>query len=218
MNLDIKYVILIVVIACLITYYFSFNDKRGGSETFAPTAMIAWPTQPIVKIESVDRKLLITKMRTKLWVEYLIYMRLAMMAMLEADADTAVMIARIKLVPKDFGVAISQFYSKEAGNAVDKILSKHVEIVIKIIETIKIDSNYDKNLAINELYVNADQIGTYLDALNGNNEETFKRHMKIHTDNLLANISAYVSNNYSRDITTLDNCIKGDLNMVFAML
>jgi hypothetical protein len=215
-TIDIYHIILIVIIIGLVIYI--LNSVIYPTEGYDVMKIKYSKSCPCgVGCKCGDKQLAVSKIMVKLWVQHLIYTRLTVMALLDANKDTDVLTARLLRNPKDFGDAISELYDKTIGNAVAKLLMEHLEIALRVVYTIRIDSSYDKNVAIKELYANADNLGTYLDALTHNHDDIFRHHMKMHIDTLLANVTAYASNNYDTDIKTMDAYLNAGIDMAFDM-
>lgn len=211
MDLDIKYIILITVIVCIgFTIFVIRNEKENFSDQSKSCPCGA-------SCKCADKKLAVAKVVVKLWTEHLLYTRLAIMALLTNAPDANAMATRLMCNPQDFGVALAKLYNKSVGDAVSKLLTEHLQIAVKVVQDVKSNSTQRDN-DIRDLYSNADQIGSYLDKLTNNNNNLFKHHMKMHIDTLLANVTAFVSNNYQLDVKTLDAYINAGLDMAFAMI
>jgi len=205
MKLDTTHIALIVIIICLIRIIIYHWHKV---ESFANDG------RPI-SCDCAGHRLVVAKSMAKLWIQNLIYIRLAMMANLDAEFESSNLLARLRRNAKDFGMVMTDLYGKTVGDAMERRMVRYIELVILVLQTVRIDSNYSKHKAIGELFASADEIGTYLDALMKDQIELFKNQMRVYTNMLLSNINEYAANNYVNDIRTLDNCINACVDIAF---
>ncbi len=162
------------------------------------------------------------------WVYHLLYTRLVVMAFFGCDSSTGCkcgdseklckcksnalpeLSARLMQNQRDIGNLFGQKFSPSIGDDIIKALTEHIQIAVEVLTAVK--SGGDAKTSLAKFYKNANEIGQYLDKLLNTN--TMTHHMKMHIDDLVANVLAYKSNRSTRDdILTLDKYIRAGVNM-----
>jgi hypothetical protein len=153
---------------------------------------------------------------SNLWMEHMVYARLALMATMLNNPELNLLAARLSQNATDFKNAVQSTLGSEIANNFYTLFNKHLQSETQFVTAVKNKSQNDKNNALKQLYQNANQMGLYLDHLTQSNG-LFVNHMKKHIDTLVANINAYVSNNYKQDIATLDAFLHEGMAMAKSM-
>lgn len=143
-----------------------------------------------------------TKKIIKVWQEHFLYTRLVMIAFFDKTEDLNDLITRLTQNQKDIGHIFLNKFGKNSESIITENLIKHIQLALKVLESVDSGSPNDQARVIQEFYENADTIGGYLDNLFQTNK--FKHHMKMHIESLLDNSMAFYHREHKKDIETLD--------------
>lgn len=206
MKLDTLHIALIIAIIILIIIVYSYyNDTRGN------TTKSSCSCGQNCQCNRVNKKII------ELWAQHLLYTRLVLISFFNDDNELALLTKRLEQNQYDIGDYFSRLFNKNVGNTVTSELLQHIAIATNVLKSVKDGDPKMQKYYIDEFYKNADSIGIYLDHLFKNNDCTFKHHMKMHIDTLVANVVAYTSKNYNEDIKSLDKYVNAGLDMAFEM-
>ena len=200
MALDTLHIILIVVLIAILIW--AFSNSRGRTEYFT-------------QMNSNTNTNTNTRKIVKLWVDHLIYDRLAMMAFFNDDPELPFIKDRVKTNANELGELVGKLFGSQAGETVTNEMNKHITIASKLRESLKNGDTRNQRVYMNEFFANATDIGNYFDKLFGTTK--FKHHLMSHAKILVGDIDAYVSMNYPSDIEYLDAFISSGLDMAFDM-
>ncbi len=136
-----------------------------------------------------------------------------MMAFFDKTEDLNDLITRLTKNQRDIGKTFLSKFGKNSESIVTENLIKHIQLALKVLESVDSGSSNDQAKAIKEFYENADTIGGYLDNLFQTNK--FKHHMKMHIESLLNNSMAFYHREHKKDIETLDLYFGYGMDMAF---
>jgi len=142
----------------------------------------------------------------KLWTDHMLYTRQAVVAALSTGRDNKandIIGVRLLKNQSDIGTLFGKRHGAENGQKLTSLLQTHIRNASAALSAVRSNDSVAIAKAKTDLYVNADEIGKFLDDLL-NTTQTFTTHMKLHIDTLLANVAAYASGDYPADVDTLD--------------
>ncbi len=162
------------------------------------------------------------KMDTKLinlWMQHFLYTKLVIDAFFDTKKSVKQHSDRLLQNQRDIGDHMREMFGLQVGDTITKELTKHIEIASKLLAAVKSGNRVDQKKLIGEFYANANDIGVYLDELL--KTQKYAHHMKMHIktliDNVLAHVTAISTDNYHKDIQTLDVYTDAGIEMAFDM-
>lgn len=100
---------------------------------------------------------------------------------------------------QDIGNAIKPFYGEEAGNALAKLLTEHIELAVPVLTAAKDEQEDALNVAVKNWYKNAEEIGDFLATANPKNwsaKET-RGAMEMHISHTIAYSVSILKGDYN---------------------
>jgi hypothetical protein len=148
----------------------------------------------------------------EVWQNNFMCTRLVVMAFFDKTDDLNDLILKLTQNQKDIGDTFSNKFGTNAKTIITNNLTRHVQLILEVLESIDSGSTIDQTRAMKKFYDNGDVIGTQLDEIFMTNK--FKNHMKIHIESLINNILSFYHREHKKDITTLDLYFSRGLDMV----
>jgi hypothetical protein len=216
-NLTILIVVFIILLIIIVAISYKVSSIESDVFTGGNTGNTG-NTGNGTRSDHAKKKLIMAKIMSKLWGQHLIYTRLSVMALLSDNPELPTLKTRLMRNPDDFARVLGPIYGADVGLRVQTLLTEHLELATKAVLAIKNNNEEEKRSVTGALYKNAYQLGITFDNITQNQSQMFVNHMKIHIDTLLANVGAYISKDYSKDVLTLDAYLNAGLEMAFDMV
>lgn len=189
-------------------YENEMNYTLGFSETrYSPTS---------TKISKAEIDLM-NNMRM-LWEQHGVWTRSAITSILLNLPDVDLVTKRLLRNPKDFQIALQQFYGNENASKFGDLLKDHLVIASEIVKAAK---NGDENAVRNaekRWYENADEIAVLFSSINPYwSKEEWQRMLYRHLQLVKAEALDILNKNYEQGIVTYDEIEKQALEMADMM-
>lgn len=158
------------------------------------------------------------------WVDHLLYTRLVTMYFFNNSPELEIFIHRLMQNQQDIGKTLSSYFQNaEIERTITDQLTEHINIAVKVLNSIKSGNKLNLTEALKEFYKNAQNIGIYFDSL-FKTQNKFQHHMKMHIDTLVSSVNAYVKSktthdhiDYENDVRAMDNYVNSGINMAIDM-
>lgn len=189
-------------------YENEMNYTPGFSETrYSPTS---------TKISKAEIDLM-NNMRM-LWEQHGVWTRSAITSILLNLPDVDLVTKRLLRNPKDFQIALQQFYGNENASKFGDLLKDHLVIASEIVKAAK---NGDENAVTNaekRWYENADEIAVLFSSINPYwSKEEWQRMLYGHLQLVKSEALDILNKNYEQGIVTYDKIEKQALEMADMM-
>ncbi len=146
-----------------------------------------------------------------LWTGHIFWVRNVVFATKYGDTDAA-KVAEENVVKnaKDIAAAVASFYGKDAGDKLFGLLAGHYGAIKEYLTAAIAGSKEGKDLAVEKLKKNADDIATFLSSANPKNwpKDTLLSLLVAHGGHHMAQIDAVVAKDYASEAMTWDNMRK----------
>ncbi|MCR8847506.1 glycosyltransferase [Rossellomorea sp. SC111] len=128
-----------------------------------------------------------------LWTDHVFYTRNYVISAVDGLEDTDIVLARLLQNQKDIGNAIKPYYGEKAGNKLADLLTEHIVLAGKIVDSAKGGKSAQVEQLNKEWYQNADDIARLLASANPYwSEKKLKdllyMHLQFVTDEAVARI------------------------------
>jgi hypothetical protein len=146
-----------------------------------------------------------------LWTGHIFWVRNVVYATKYGDADAA-KVAEENVVKnaKDIAGAVASFYGQEAGDKLFGLLAGHYGAIKEYLIAATAGSKEGKDMAVDKLKKNADDIATFLNSANPRNwpKDTLLSLLIAHGGHHIAQIDAVVAKDYTSEAMAWDNMKK----------
>ncbi|WP_175989205.1 glycosyltransferase [Bacillus sp. Marseille-Q1617] len=143
-------------------------------------------------------------MRT-LWNDHVIWTHNYIVSAVDGLEDQEKVLERLLQNQKDIGNAIKPFYGEKAGNQLAELLTEHIVIAGKIVESAKAGNQAEVEKLNKEWYRNADDITAFLIGANPNwSEKELKELLYMHLDFVTKEAVARIQKDWNQNIESFD--------------
>ena len=150
----------------------------------------------------------------KLWMEHVVWTKLAIMSMASDSQDTSFVSERLLRNAPDIGKLFATYYGPVIGQQYSELLKQHLLIAADLVNAAKRGDSNAVQAIDKKWHENADQISLFLNQINPNFEQNETRQMLYHHLTLTkAEAVAILTKNYSNTITLFDQIEEQALGM-----
>ncbi|HMW65620.1 MAG TPA: hypothetical protein PKC82_01740 [Chitinophagaceae bacterium] len=154
----------------------------------------------------------------KLWNEHMQWTFATVDAFFHNPKGLDAQLNRLLQNQKDIGNAIIPFYGEAAGKQLSQLLTVHIQEAVPVLTAAKNNDQPGLKKALDDWYVNAQEIADFLAKANANwKQEDLRQMMKAHIDQTTAYAVDLLKNDYTNAITKFDEA-SGHMNMMSAAL
>ncbi|MGR3764235.1 glycosyltransferase [Rossellomorea sp. NS-SX7] len=164
------------------------------------------PKTQAVNKECVSKASLTLKedMRT-LWNDHVIWTHNYIVSAVDGLEDQDKVLERLLQNQKDIGNAIKPLYGEKAGDQLADLLTEHIVIAGKIVESAKAGNQAEVEKLNKEWYRNADDITSFLTAANPNwSEKELKDLLYMHLEFVTNEAAARINKDWDKNIESFD--------------
>jgi hypothetical protein len=138
-----------------------------------------------------------------LWEDHIVWTRNVILNVLDDLPGTNEAVARLLQNQVDIGNAIKPYYGNAAGDQLTSLLQSHITGAAAILTAL--NNNQDPTAAIEQWYLNADSIATFLSSANPNwTFEEMQTMLHEHLDLTTAEALARLNGDYAADVAAYD--------------
>jgi hypothetical protein len=155
----------------------------------------------------------------RLWVDHVTWTRLFIVSAAGGLSDTKLTTDRLLRNQDDMGAAIAAYYGSDAGHKLTALLKTHISTAGEVVMATKAADQVKLADAKRRWYANADDIATFLAALNPKQWPlaTMKSSMKAHLDRTADETTHRIQGNYAADIADFDQIVPHILTLADLM-
>ncbi|AIQ44362.1 glycosyltransferase [Paenibacillus sp. FSL R5-0912] len=148
----------------------------------------------------------------KVWIDHTIWTRSYIVSAISNNPDQKDVLNRLLRNQQDIGDVFKPYYGEAAGNKLAELLKEHIGIAVKIVAAAKAGNPADVKKLQADWHKNADDIATFLSALNPNwpfkaVQEMLYTHLQLITDIVLSCLQG----EWQADIAATD---KNEVHMI----
>ena len=146
-----------------------------------------------------------------LWTDHIFWVRSVVFSTKFGDTEAA-KVAEENVVKnaKEIAGAVASFYGKEAGDKLFGLLAGHYGAIKEYLTAAMKGSKEEKDMAVDKLKKNADEIAAFLSSANPNNwpKDVLVTLLIAHGGHHIAQIDAVVAKDYTTEATIWENMKK----------
>lgn len=116
---------------------------------------------------------------------------------------------------KDIGDAVASFYGREAGDELTRLLTEHIELAVPVLTAAKEGDDKALGSALDDWYVNAEQIADFLNAANPDAwpKDGTREMMKGHIDTTVTYSVDLLKGDFAKSVANYDEAFHHMMGM-----
>jgi hypothetical protein len=172
----------------------------------ADGALISEPADTTVAAENLLEQHAFENEMRRLWEDHIAWTRLYIVSAAADLPDTELTAQRLLRNQADIGDAIRPFYGDAAADELTTLLEEHILGAAELLTAAKSGDQTATEIATDNWYVNADQIGAFLSAANPDAwpRSEMQAEMRMHLDVTLQEATARLNGDFAADIAAYD--------------
>ena len=153
-----------------------------------------------------------------LWLEHVLWTRLAVMGILNNLPETPQIVDRLMRNPADFAKALEVYYGEEAADQFMQLMTDHLTIAAELFQAEKEGNRTAYDDANQRWHENAEKIAEFLSSLNPYwHEDDWSAMMNEHLELLSDNVKQMIDGQYEESTNGFDNIEMQALEMADMM-
>lgn len=195
------------------------DNLRIGQVIYIPNKCCPSRSTPQSVSQEISKsELTLNNQMRLLWEQHVYWTRLFIVSTVFSLPDAGLVTKRLLRNPKDFELALQQFYSDDTAAKFAELLTSHLTIAAELVNAAKVGDNATATDAEKRWYANADEIAVFLASINPYwTVQEWQKFLYDHLAMTKAEAVGFLTQNYADSIMTFEVIEQEALAMADAM-